>query len=244
MVACEDGHGSDGGEKLSLTAPQKQETYQSEPGDQGEERMTPQSTEGKSVVHQETTFGKRIPDGDRPAAVVTPASEEKPADHRDLMDQGQGVAAEGAVAFAGDQRHMAADPIFCSPEIGADDASEGGRAEKKSPKGDTFIRILLDTINLFSIIETDEANVKHRRKGNHMGYVSETELLYWGWTGVMAGAVVLAVICLSVFLVTGRKLKKKWKRNTEDRSHKGIGTAVSLRGQGGIGDGFCDRREL
>lgn len=135
MVACEDGHGSDGGEKLSLTAPQKQETYQSEPGDQGEERMTPQSTEGKSVVHQETTFGKRIPDGDRPAAVVTPASEEKPADHRDLMDQGQGVAAEGAVAFAGDQRHMAADPIFCSPEIGADDASEGGRAEKKGPKG-------------------------------------------------------------------------------------------------------------
>lgn len=42
-----------------------------------------------------------------------------------------------------------------------------------------------------------------------MGYVSETELLYWGGIGVMAGAVVLAVICLSVFLVTGRKLKKK-----------------------------------
>ncbi len=42
-----------------------------------------------------------------------------------------------------------------------------------------------------------------------MGYVSETQMLFWGGIGVMAGAAVLAVICLGVFIFTGQKIKKK-----------------------------------
>ncbi len=42
-----------------------------------------------------------------------------------------------------------------------------------------------------------------------MGYVSETQMLFWGGIGVMAGAAVLAVICLVVFIITGQRLKKK-----------------------------------
>lgn len=45
-----------------------------------------------------------------------------------------------------------------------------------------------------------------------MRYLSESEWLFWGGIGVMAGVLVLAVICLAVFIITGKRLKKKLEK--------------------------------
>ena len=45
-----------------------------------------------------------------------------------------------------------------------------------------------------------------------MVYLSESEWLLWGGIGVMAGSGVLAVIGLTVFIITGKSLKKKLEK--------------------------------
>ena len=42
-----------------------------------------------------------------------------------------------------------------------------------------------------------------------MFYISESQLLFWGGIGKMSGTAVLAAVCLIIFTVTGKKLKKK-----------------------------------
>lgn len=45
-----------------------------------------------------------------------------------------------------------------------------------------------------------------------MGYLPTSEWLFWGGIGVMAGTAVMAVICIAVFIVTGRRLKKNLEK--------------------------------
>lgn len=42
-----------------------------------------------------------------------------------------------------------------------------------------------------------------------MLYLSESEWFLWGGIGVMCLAAVLAVLCLVIFHITGRKIKRK-----------------------------------
>lgn len=42
-----------------------------------------------------------------------------------------------------------------------------------------------------------------------MMHLSESELLLYGGLAMMAAAAVLAVLCIGIFIRTGRKLKKK-----------------------------------
>ncbi len=38
--------------------------------------------------------------------------------------------------------------------------------------------------------------------------LSGSALLFWGGIGIMAGAVLLTILCVIVFVLSGRKLKK------------------------------------
>lgn len=40
-------------------------------------------------------------------------------------------------------------------------------------------------------------------------YLSGSEWLFWGGIAAMAAAALLAVLCVAIFYVTGRRLKKK-----------------------------------
>ena len=40
-------------------------------------------------------------------------------------------------------------------------------------------------------------------------YLSESEWLFWGGIGVMAGAAVMTILCIVIFSLTGHRLKKK-----------------------------------
>ncbi len=42
-----------------------------------------------------------------------------------------------------------------------------------------------------------------------MDWISQSELLFLGGIMAMALTVVLTIVCLTVFIITGRKLKKK-----------------------------------
>ncbi|MBQ7774505.1 MAG: hypothetical protein IJ379_01160 [Lachnospiraceae bacterium] len=42
--------------------------------------------------------------------------------------------------------------------------------------------------------------------------MSGSELLFYGGIGIMIAAVLLAVICIVIFSLTGRKLKKKLEK--------------------------------
>lgn len=42
--------------------------------------------------------------------------------------------------------------------------------------------------------------------------LSESELLFWGGIAIMAAAATLAIICVIVFICTGRKLKRKLEK--------------------------------
>ena len=42
-----------------------------------------------------------------------------------------------------------------------------------------------------------------------MLYLSKSELLFWGGIGFIAGAVMLAVLCIIIFTITGRIIKRR-----------------------------------
>ena len=44
-------------------------------------------------------------------------------------------------------------------------------------------------------------------EGDMLG-LSRSALLFWGGIGTMAGAVLLTILCVIVFVLSGRKLKK------------------------------------
>lgn len=134
MVPGKDSQGFCHGTVMSVAAPQKEGADKQKPADYREKRMSPQHTEGDPVVRKEPAFYKGIPDWHGLMTVITPASQEKPADHRDLLERGERVTAERAVASAGDQRLIAADPVIRGSKISADNAAESHGAEKEYPK--------------------------------------------------------------------------------------------------------------
>ena len=46
-------------------------------------------------------------------------------------------------------------------------------------------------------------------------YLSESEWLFWGGIGVMAGAAIMTILCIVIFSLTGRRLKRSWNKNME-----------------------------
>ena len=134
MIDCHDEQAFAEGAVLLPAAGDQQQAQGAVPENEIDDRRASKETESGAIVEQEASFRQRIAQRDRGMAEPALPFQEQKAQHRDLMAQGQGMAAGGAEAPGSHKGQVAAYPVFHGAVVSAEEQAEQAAADKKDTK--------------------------------------------------------------------------------------------------------------
>ena len=102
----------------------QQNTYETIPEGEISSRHAPKEEKGGAVEGQEAAFCQRIAQGDMGVAETAFPFQEQEAQDRNLMAQGQGMAAGGTKTVSGYKRQFLANPVFHGAIVSAHEEAE------------------------------------------------------------------------------------------------------------------------